>query len=82
VLDELRNRSPKDEKGRRKNKLHQWLSEDMGHPKLKEHFAALNALMRANDRWHTFYAMVNRALPRFNGTMELPFPPDDSEDNE
>jgi hypothetical protein len=81
VLDELRKRSPKDEKGRRKNKLHQCLSEDMGHPKLKERFAVLNARMRANDRCHSFYAMVNQALPRFNVTMELPFSPDDSEDN-
>jgi hypothetical protein len=31
VLAELEQRSPKDENGRRKNKLHQWLSDDYGH---------------------------------------------------
>jgi hypothetical protein len=30
LLNELKRRSPKDEKGNRKNKLHQWLDEDFG----------------------------------------------------
>jgi P63C domain len=30
---ELIERSPKDDKGARKNKLHQWLNDDYGHPR-------------------------------------------------
>jgi hypothetical protein len=77
ILEQLRLRSPKDEKGRRKNKLFQWLSEDVGHPKLKDHFIALKTLMLANDRYDQFLAQLNRVLPKFNVTMDLPFPIDD-----
>ncbi len=54
--------------------LFQWLTEDVGNPKLKEHFAALRSLWRVSDEFDTFYAMANRALPVFGETMDLPFP--------
>ena len=46
VLVELEQRSPKDDKGRRKNKLHQWLSDDYGHPMLAQHLHALLMFQR------------------------------------
>ena len=77
VLDELQSITPKDTKGRRKHKYHQRLTEDVGNPRLREHLASVITLMRATDRWSTFYALINRALPRFNVTKDLPFPIDD-----
>lgn len=73
VLEELRRRTPKNEKGQNKNKLHQWLSEDTGIPKLHEHFVALNTLMRGHDDFDKFHRMLDRALPKYNDTPMLPF---------
>lgn len=35
LLDELRRRSPKGERGARSTKFHQYLTEDIGHPQLQ-----------------------------------------------
>jgi hypothetical protein len=64
VLEELKAKTPKDEQGRRKNRLFQWLTEDIGNPKLKEHLAAVVALMKASTKWDDFQRMINRALPK------------------
>lgn len=64
VLGELKTKNPKDNSGRRKNRHHQWLTEDVGHPKLQEHIAAAIVLMRVCDNWESFESMLNRALPR------------------
>jgi P63C domain len=73
VLDELRRLTPRDENGRLKNKLFQFLTDDVGSPKLSEHFKELRTLMKAARNWKEFYSMLDRALPRFGETMELPF---------
>jgi len=65
VIDELRQKNPKDEQGKRKNKHFQWLTEDIGNPKLKEHLAAVVALMKASTKWDDFHRMMNRALPKY-----------------
>ena len=64
VLEEMERRNPKTEDGSRRAKHHQWLSEDLGIPKLQEHFAAVLALQKAHDDWDSFYAAMQRALPR------------------
>jgi P63C domain len=77
VLEELQAITPKDGKGRRKHKYHQRLTADVGNPRLREHLASVIVLMKATTRWSAFYAMLNRALPRFNETMDLPLPIED-----
>jgi len=59
--------NPKNEKGRRKHKLFQRLTEDIGDPSLRAHLASVITLMRVNDdgNWQGFMKMLNRALPRF-----------------
>lgn len=74
VLDELRKLTPKDDKGRRKNKLFQWLSPDFGHPVLKSHIAGITYLAKAHDDWDYYYRAVNRVSPQFGKTMLLPIP--------
>jgi hypothetical protein len=64
ILEEMENRNPKNERGRRKGALHSLLTEDFGVPKLAEHFSALLALQRASDDWEGFYRAVNRSLPK------------------
>ena len=80
VLAELRRITPKDVKGRRKHRYHQRLTEDIGHPALREHLASVITLMKASTNWRRFYAMLNRALPRWDST--LPMALDFKEDEE
>ena len=72
VLEELRARNPTLTTGYRRNRHHQWFTPDLGHPKLKEHLAAVTALMRATPNWERFKRSINRALPKYGETIELP----------
>ena len=65
VRQELHRLTPRDKKGRLKHKLFRHLTEDVGHPKLREHLASLVALMRASDDWDGFERLLNRALPKY-----------------
>jgi hypothetical protein len=77
VLEELRILEPKDDKGRRKHKLFQWLTDDVGHPRLREHLIATIALMRGSNTWTEFNRMLQRAFPKINTNLELPLEIDD-----
>lgn len=71
VLDELKRLSPKTD-GRRKNKLFQWLTGDIGHPKLRSHIDGVLALMRVSDNWNQFKGFLKRAYRKYERT-ELGF---------
>jgi hypothetical protein len=80
VLEHLKKATPKDEKGRLKHKYFQRLTEDIGHPRLREHLASEITIMRGfNDgEWKEFYDFLSRVLPK-----QTPLPlfdglPDDS----
>ncbi len=77
VLEELKNRNPTYKPGQRKARHHQWLTEDVGHPRLREHLAAVIALMKVSTSWDKFYRMLQRAFPKFNTNLELPLPDKD-----
>jgi len=72
VLARLRELSPMNEQGRRKHKLFQWLSDDIGHPALRDHLSNLIFLAKSQDEWETFCRAVDRAAPRFGDTLPLP----------
>jgi len=76
VLSELERKSPKDDKGNRGNKLHQWLTEDIGDPMLAQHLHTLIMFQRLAIKsgygWHRFVQMVDQVLPKKGATMELP----------
>ncbi len=76
VLEELKIKNPKDAKGNRKTKFHQWLTEDIGHPKLQEHLSGVEALMRATTTWMNFMRMLERSYPRLNYTLTMNFKED------
>ena len=73
VLDELRRINPPVSPGRRRHKHFQWLTGDVGHPKLKEHLVGVMALMRAAPNWGAFQRSLQRAYPKLNETLPLPF---------
>ncbi len=72
VLDELRKLEPKDDKGRRKHRLFQWLTDDIGNPRLREHLIATIALMRGASNWKEFSRILQRSYPKLNSNLELP----------
>lgn len=77
LLEELESKTPKDEKGRRKNKFHQWLTEDVGNPMLAQHLHSLVMFQRLalsyRYGWNRFLKMVDKVLPKKGSTLELPF---------
>ncbi len=66
VLDQLKKVTIRNEKGKPKHKYFQRLTDDVGHPKLREHLASEITLMRIfNDgQWDDFYKALNKALPK------------------
>ena len=72
ILQELQTRNPKDERGHRRAKHHQWFTEDVGHPALAQHLYAVIGLMRASATWDHFNRLLQRAFPRKGDTLELP----------
>lgn len=72
VKDELKRLTPKNAKGRPRQKLFQRLTEDVGHPKLREHLASVITLMRISPDWETFEGHMDRALPKWSEQLRLP----------
>ena len=62
LLQELERRNPVVGKGR-KVKHHQWLTEDIGVPRLSQHLHTVIHFMRAADDWDQFKSLIDRALP-------------------
>jgi hypothetical protein len=71
VLEELKKITPRDDRGRHKHRLHQHLTGDVGHPKLREHIASVVSLMKISDTYEQFAVFLDRAHPRYNETMPL-----------
>lgn len=65
VLEELQRKNPTVKPGQRRHKHHQWLTNDIGHPKLKEHLAGVMALMRASPNWTVFKRNLTRSFPKY-----------------
>lgn len=70
LLPELKKAASKAE---RKAKLHQWLTNDIGHPKLREHLASIVTLLKLARTPEEFRELVDRIHPRFGDTLQLDF---------
>lgn len=64
VLEELREKNPMNEAGRRRFCPHQFLTEHVGHPHLDKQIASVLALMRASADKKQFFALFDRAFPK------------------
>lgn len=73
VLEMLKASTPKDEKGRLKHRLFQRLTEDVGHPKLREHLASVITLMKISRDYDQFEQFLGQAHPKYGETPDLPF---------
>ncbi|MBL9215778.1 MAG: P63C domain-containing protein [Opitutaceae bacterium] len=75
ILEQLETKNPKDEKGRRAQRHHQWLTDDVGNPALAQHLHAVIAIMRAfPDRgWQAFHDMLDKSFPKRGSVLQLEF---------
>ncbi|MYD10454.1 MAG: hypothetical protein F4X02_10480 [Chloroflexi bacterium] len=71
VLDELKRKNPTVKPGQRRHKHHQWLTGDVGHPKLRDHLIGVMALMRAAPNWDAFRRTLVRSYKKRNEDVPL-----------
>ncbi len=71
VLDELQKLNPITPNGGRKNRHTQWFTPDIGHPKLKEHLAAVMAIMRMSSNWRIFKNNLQKSFPLKGDQKEI-----------
>jgi hypothetical protein len=78
LLEELENKTPKNDSGNRPNKLHQWLTDDIGNPMLAQHLHSLIMFQRLalsnGFGWNRYIKMVDQVMPKRGTSLELPFP--------
>ena len=76
VVRELKRKNPRLPSGNRKRKHFQYLTQDIGHPALKEHLSNIIFLMKTcnDNEWEVFKQRLNLASPKYGDTMQLPFP--------
>lgn len=72
VLKELQRITPRDAKGRRKSKYFQYLTTNLGYPKLREHLGSVVTLMKLSRDWEDFTRKLNQIHPRVGDTIPLP----------
>jgi len=70
LLPELKKAASRTE---RKAKLHQWLTQDLGHPKLREHLASIVSILKLSRTPAQFKSNVNMIHPRHGDTIQLNF---------
>ncbi len=71
VLVELKKKTPKDNKGRRKHHFHRLLTVDIGNSHLEKQLVAVMTLFRAAPNWRIFESLFKKA---FSKQKELDFP--------
>lgn len=73
VWKELKQRVAKNESGKAKEKLHQYLTPEIGDPRLRDLITSVTTIMKLSADWSDFMMKLDRLHPAFNETMHLPF---------
>lgn len=74
VLQELRRRGERTPSGRLRYHHHRRLTDDIGHPKLRELLASVVTIMKLSRHYAEFYGRLNDLHPKYNTTLMLPLP--------
>lgn len=80
LLEELQKRNPKTEKGYRKHKHFQFLTDEIGEPTLREFFGGHLALARATTTWRKYISLVEKAYPAIGDQYKLEFMDDEKDE--
>jgi P63C domain len=81
VLESLKHVTPKNAQGKRKNKLFQMLTSNLGYPALREHIGAVVTMMQLSKKYGDFKETLDRLRPAYGPTMPLPFPSGELDDD-
>lgn len=73
IRQKLKELNPRTESGNRRFKHTQFMTLDHGIPELKEHLTKSMVLMDAATGSQEFDRLLNRSLPKFGDTLEIPF---------
>lgn len=74
VLIKLKELNPKDANGNRKKKHHQFLTDDMGVPELKQHLEKIKVLATiSNYDWSRFMTYLDKACPKQYQQLPIDF---------
>lgn len=76
LLKELETRNPTDGHGSRRYKHHQLLTDDVGIPRLAQHFGSVMTLQKMSRTWDEFYQRMQEFHPRRGDTLQIPFTDD------
>lgn len=76
IWHELARLTPRSERGNLRHKLFQRLTDDIGHPKLREHLAAVVMLMKYSPDWQVFMDRLDKEFPQWGSNYLLPYPDD------
>jgi hypothetical protein len=71
VREELLRTTPRKPDGRLAHHLHRRFSEDLGHPKLREHLSSVVTIMRLSTDYDDFMEKLDRIHPRYGDTYSL-----------
>ena len=74
ILQALQERTERNDAGKRKSKLFQWLNDDVGHPKLLQRLGLVTGLMKISKDFDSFKQLLDQAAPRLSRDAE-PFRP-------
>lgn len=77
VLDELKAKTPKSPSGNNTARLHQSLSEDIGHPALSAQITQMVTLFQLSDNMQQMWQQFEKLKSRQSGQLSLPFDFDD-----
>lgn len=77
MLAELRRKNPPVAPGQRQHKHFQWLTENVGDPRLREHLWKVIGIMQVFTAWDSFYETLDRVLPRYSKNPLLALIEDD-----
>jgi len=70
ILNELKNKTPKTQKGHNTVKYHQSLTLDSGIPHLDKHLVSVITLMKISDNWDDFMYFFNKS---YSSNVQLQF---------
>lgn len=74
---ELETRMPKTKSGKKKGRLHQLFTDDIGHPLLAQHVHLVTNFMKAAESWEEFKKNLDKVAPRLGENYELPLRSED-----
>jgi hypothetical protein len=75
VLEELRRVTPRRPDGRRKHPFQRRLTDELGHPKLRDLLISVVTVMRLSTDYQDFIEKLDQIHPRYGETMKLALSP-------